>query len=150
MKKFATLLVALAAAAAAHSAFAQAKPEKVIEYRKAAFTVMAKHFTSLGDMANGKAPYDAKTAAFDGDVLAVVAGLPFTAFGPGTDKGANTKAKPGIWTDQAKFKQADDDMQTQMVKLVAAAKSGSLDQLKAAWGPTGKACKSCHDSFKEK
>ena len=152
MKKFATLLVALAAAAAAHSAFAQAKPEDAaIKYRQAAFTVMAKHFGSLGAMANGKAPYDAQTAASDADVLAVVAGLPFTAFGPGTDKGSiKTEAKPGVWTDQAKFKQADDDMQTQMVKLVAAAKSGSLDQLKAAWGPTGKTCKGCHDSFKEK
>ncbi|MDR0478785.1 MAG: cytochrome c [Burkholderiaceae bacterium] len=150
MKKFATLLVTLAVAAVTQSAFAQAKPEEAIKYRQAAFTVMAKHFHSLGAMAGGKAPFDAKAAAADADVLAVVAPLPFTAFGPGTDKGAKTEAKPGIWQDSAKFKQADDDMQAAMTKLVTAARSGSLDQIKATFGPTGKACKSCHDSFKEK
>lgn len=150
MKKLATLAVALVTAAAAHSAFAQAKPESAIKYRQAAFTVMAKHFHSLGAMASGKAPFDPKVAAADADVLAVVAGLPFTAFGPGTDKGAKTEAKPEIWKDPAKFKQADDDMQATMAKLVAAARSGSLDQIKATFGPTGKDCKACHDSFKEK
>jgi cytochrome c556 len=89
-------------------------------------------------------------AAADADVLAVVSKLPFTAFVPGTEKGANTKAKPEVWTDQAKFKQDDDDMQDAMAKLVIAARSGSLDQLKTAFGPTGKACKACHDNFREK
>ena len=150
MKKFVPVLVALAAAVTAHSAFAQAKPEDAIKYRKAAFTVMAKHFSSLGAMANGKAPYDAKVAAADADVLAAVATLPFTAFGPGTDKGAGTEAKPEVWKDAAKFKQADDAMQVEMAKLIPAARSGSLDQLKAAFGPTGKTCKGCHDDFKSK
>jgi len=151
MKKFVPVLVALAAAATAHSAFAQAKPEDAIKYRQAAFIVMAKHFGSLGAMANGKAPYDAKVAAADADVLAAVATLPFTAFGPGTDKGAiKTEAKPEVWKDADKFKQADDAMQTEMAKLIPAARSGSLDQLKAAFGPTGKTCKGCHDDFKSK
>ena len=151
MKKFVPVLVALAAAVTAHSAFAQAKPEDAIKYRQAAFTVMAKHFGSLGAMANGKAPYDAKVAAADADVLAAVATLPFTAFGPGTDKGAiKTEAKPEVWKDADKFKQADDAMQTEMAKLIPAARSGSLDQLKAAFGPTGKTCKGCHDDFKSK
>jgi len=151
MKKFATLLSALAVAAVAQSAFAQAKPEDAIKYRQAAFIVMAKHFGSLGAMANGKAPYDAAVAAADADVLAAVSHLPFTAFGPGTDKGSiKTEAKPEVWKDTAKFKQADDDMRAAMDKLIPAARSGSLDQLKAAFGPTGKTCKGCHDSFKEK
>ncbi|MDR0274002.1 MAG: cytochrome c [Burkholderiaceae bacterium] len=150
MKKFVPVLVALCAATAAHSAFAQAKPEADIKYRQAAFIVMARHFGSLGAMAEGKKPYDAKVAAADADVLAAVTALPFTAFGPGTDKGAKTEAKPEVWKDQAKFKQADDAMQVEMAKLIPAAKSGSLDQLKAAFGPTGKTCKGCHDDFKSK
>ena len=151
MKKFATLLITLAAAAATQSALAQAnKPEKDIEYRQAAFTVMAKHFGSLAAMATGKAPFDAKTADADADVLAVVAKLPFTAFGPGTDKGGNTKAKPEIWQKTADFTQDRDQMETNMGKLVTAAKSGNLDAIKAAFGPTAKSCKSCHDSFRQK
>jgi len=151
MKKLATVLVALTAAMAAHSAFAQAaKPEDAIRYRQAAFTVMAKHFSSLGAMANGKAPFDAKVAASDADVLAVVSALPFTAFGPGTDKGGNTKAKPEIWQKTADFNQDADKMKTEMAKLVTAARSGDAGAIKTAFGSTAQTCKSCHDSFREK
>jgi len=150
MKKFTTLLAVLAGAAVAQSAFAQAKPEDAIRYRQAAFTVMAKHFSSLGAMANGKAPFDAKVAADDADVLSIVDRLPFTAFGPGTDKGANTKAKPEVWQKTADFNQDADKMKTAMADLVTAARSGNLDAIKKAFGPTAKTCKSCHDGFKEK
>jgi len=152
-KKLRPVLVALAAATLAHGVFAQAtKPEDAaIKYRQAAFIVMAKHFGSLGAMASGKVAYDAKVAAADADVLSVVAALPFTAFGPGTDKGSiKTEAKPEVWKDQAKFDQAHKDMQAEMDKLIPAARSGSLDQLKTAFGATGKTCKGCHDNFKTK
>jgi cytochrome c556 len=150
MKKLVSAAIALAAAVTAHSAFAQAKPEDVIKYRKAAFVVMARHFGHLGAMAEGKVSYDAKAAADDADVLAVVPRLPFTAFDAGTDKGGDTKAKPEIWKDPAKFKQAHDNMDAEMPRLITAARSGSLDQLKAAFGPAGKTCKGCHDDFKAK
>ena len=35
-----------------------------------------------------------------------------------------------------------------MVKLQAATKTGNLDQIKAAFGPVGQACKACHDNFR--
>lgn len=38
-------------------------------------------------------------------------------------------------------------MQAAMEKLDAAAKTGNLDQIKAAVGPVGRACKACHDDF---
>jgi cytochrome c556 len=34
--------------------------------------------------------------------------------------------------------------------LLLAAKSGNLDQLKAAFGPTAQSCKACHDDFRRK
>ena len=36
-----------------------------------------------------------------------------------------------------------------MVKLAAAAKTGSLDNLKAAFGPNAGSCKACHDNFRK-
>lgn len=39
-------------------------------------------------------------------------------------------------------------MQDEVTKLAAAAKSGNLDQLKAAFGPAAGACKACHDDFR--
>lgn len=148
--KFAVSLAAAAlACAAAAPAAAQTfqKPEDAIKYRKSALTVMATHFGVLGAMANGRMPYDAGVAARSADVVAIASTLPWAGFGPGTDKG-DTRAKPEIWSEQAKFKAAGDKMQAEMAKLAAAAKTGSVDNLKAAFGPTAATCKACHDDFR--
>jgi len=148
MKKTTAALAVLAAAVApAHAQFA--KPEDAIKYRQGAFIVMGKHFRSLGDMANGKAPFDARIAAADAEVLAVVSSLPYAAFGPGTERGANTKANPQIWQKTAEFNKDADDSRAEVAKLVAAARGGSLDAIKAAFNPAAKTCKACHDSFKD-
>ena len=143
---FIGLLGGLATMLPAHAQFA--KPEDAIKYRKAGFTVMAAHFGRLGAMAQGKVPFDAKAAADNADVLAVVAKLPWSAFGEGTDKG-ETRAKPEIWKEAAKFKEAADKNQTEVAKLVTAAKTGNLDNLKSAFGPAAQTCKACHDNFRK-
>lgn len=149
MKKTVALMGLLAGMAGALPAHAQfAKTEDAIKYRKAGFTLTAAHFGRLGAMAQGKVPFDAKAAADSADVLAVVSRLPFTAFVEGSDKG-ETRAKPEIWKDAAKFKETVDKNQAEMAKLVAAAKTGNLDNLKAAFGSTAPTCKACHDVFRK-
>jgi cytochrome c556 len=125
-----------------------AKPEDAVKYRKASFTVMAAHFGRLGAMANGRAPYDAKIAAENAELATMMGKLPWAAFGEGTDKG-ETRAKPEIWKDAGKFKEASDKMQQELVKLNAAAKIGNVDALKAAFGPAAASCKACHDAFRK-
>jgi cytochrome c556 len=125
-----------------------AKPEDAIKYRKASFTVMAAHFGRLGAMANGRAAYDAKAAADNADVVATLSKLPWAAFGEGTDKG-DTRAKPEIWKEAAKYKEAADKMQAEIVKLNTAAKAGNIDALKVAFGPAAASCKACHDNFRK-
>ena len=144
----AAAIVALVAALPAVAQFA--KPEDAIEYRQSVMTVMGAHFGRLGAMVQGKVPFDAKAAAENAHVVHEMSLLPFSAFGPGTDLGHDTKAKPAIWKDPAKFQAAAKDMQQQVVKLDAAAKGGNLDAIKTAFGATAKACKSCHDDFREK
>ena len=132
------------------SASAQfAKPEDAIKYRKAALTVMGTHFSRLGAMAQGKTPFDAKQVIENEAVIEVVSKLPWSAFVEGSDKG-ETKAKPEIWKDAAKFKEAQDRFMTESLKLSAAAKSGKLEDLKTATAAVGGACKNCHDNFREK
>jgi cytochrome c556 len=130
----------------AHAQFA--KPEDAIKYRKASYTVMAAHFGRLGAMANGRVPYDAKAAAENADLVATLAKLPWSAYGEGTDKG-ETRAKPEIWKDAAKFKESADKMQAEIGKLNVAAKAGNVDALKAAFGPAAASCKACHDNFRK-
>lgn len=148
----ATSLLTAAAITLATPASAQfAKAEDAIKYRQSALTVLGAHFARLGAMANGKAPYDAAQAAADADVVLVASRLPWHAFGDGTDKGRETAARPEIWKEQAKFKERGDAMQAQVAdKLVPAARSGNLDQLKAAFGPTAQSCKACHDDFRRR
>jgi cytochrome c556 len=125
-----------------------AKAEDAVKYRKASFTVMAAHFGRLGAMANGRAPYDAKAASDNADLVLTLSKLPWAAFGEGTDKG-ETRAKPEIWKESAKYKEAVDKMQAEIGKLNVAAKAGNVDALKAAFGPAAASCKACHDNFRK-
>jgi len=143
-----TLALAVLGATLALPSQAQfAKPEDAIKYRKNALFVMGQHFGRLGAMAQGRVPYDAKVAADNAAVLETVSKLPWAAFGEGTDKG-DTRAKPEIWKEPAKFKDATDKMQAEMVKVVAAAKSGKADDLKAVFAGAAGSCKNCHDNFR--
>jgi cytochrome c556 len=149
MKFIAAWAIGAAAMSVGLSANAQfAKPEDAVKYRKSALTVMAAHFGRLGAMANGRMPFDAKAAAENAEIAAMVAKLPWAAFGEGTDKG-ETRAKPEIWKEQAKFHEASEKMVAEMGKLAVAAKTGNVDNLKAAFGPAAASCKACHDAFRK-
>ena len=150
MKKIILTLITVGASAVSFSAAAQfAKPEDAIKYRKAALTVTAAHFGRMGAMAQGKAPFDAKLAAENAEIVDSMAKLPWDAFGEGTDVG-ETKAKPEIWKQNAKFKEAAEKLQTESAKLAVAAKSGKEDAFKTAFSATAGTCKSCHDDFRAK
>jgi len=109
---------------------------------------MATHFGRVAAMANGRVPFDAKVAADNAAVAESMSKLPWAAFVEGSDKG-DTRAKPEIWSDAAKFKDANEKLQGEMTKLSAAAKTGNLDSIKAAVGAVGGSCKACHDAFQK-
>lgn len=143
------LLALLALASAALPAAAQfAKPEDAIKYRQAGMTMMAAHFGRVAGMANGRVPFDAKVAAENAELATTLSKLPYAGFGPGTEKGGETRAKAEIWLEPDKFRAAASKMQDEMVKLNAAAKAGDQAALKTAAGEVGKACKGCHDTYR--
>ena len=100
-------------------------------------------------MAQGKTAFDAKVAVENAEVVANMAKLPWAAFGEGTDVG-ETRAKPEVWKQSAKFKEAADKYQAESVKLLAAAKTGKEDAFKTAFTAAAGTCKSCHDDFRGK
>lgn len=149
MKRLSLAALILAGCATAFPAVAQfAKPEDAIKYRQGAMQVMGAHFGRLGAMANGKVAFDPKTAAENAAVVEFMSKLPFAGFVEGTDKG-ETRAKPAIWAERDKFNAGATKMQEEVAKLNVAAKSGSLDQIKSAFGAAGKACKACHDDYRK-
>ena len=151
MKFLVPLATAIAAVAITTPAAAQfAKPEDAVKYRQSALFVMSQHFARIGAMATDKAPYDAKAAVENAEVVAQMAKLPWVGFVPGTDKIGNTRAKPEVWTEQAKFKEHNEKLVGETQKLLVAARTNNLDNLKAAFKPTAAACKACHDDFRNK
>jgi cytochrome c556 len=146
MKQHIALLAFASSLLAAGGAQAQfAKPEDAIKYRQSALAVMGAHTGRLGAMVNGRVPFDAKVAQDNADVIATMAKLPWQGFGAGTEGG---KAKANIWSDAAKFKAGGDKLAADAARLEVAAKSGNLDQIKAAFGAYAGNCKTCHDEFR--
>ena len=125
-----------------------AKPEDAIKYRKAAMTLQGATFGRVAAMANGRVPFDAKVAAENIEFVAMLNKLQFSAFVEGSDKG-DTRVKPEIWTQKDKWNAAVAKSQEDVARLVAAGKTGNLDQIKAAVGSVGQSCKSCHDDFRK-
>lgn len=144
-----SLALGLALCAALPASAQFGKSEDAIKYRQGALFVMSQNFGRVAAMANGRMPFDAKVAAESAAVAAYVGRLPWAAFTPDSDLG-NTKAKPEIWSNRAKF----DDLAKQIVieldKLAVVAKAGNQDAIKSAAGAVGKACKNCHDDFRAK
>jgi cytochrome c556 len=149
MKKIATFaLAAFTIAFSAPGAAQFAKPEDAVKYRKNALFVMQQNFGRVAGMASGKIPFDAKVAADSAQVAEFVGRLPWAAFGDGTDKG-DTRAKPEIWKEKAKFNEYADKLNLEMSKLAAAAKTGNLDSIKTAVTATSGTCKTCHDAYRK-
>jgi cytochrome c556 len=148
MRLAASILVAAAGVALTASAFAQfAKPEDAIKYRQSAQFVLAQHFGRIGAMVDGKAPYDGMAAITNAEIVADMSKMPWAAFEPGTDHGAGTRAKPEVWSQPAKFKEYSQKLPVEAIKLLAAAKMGNPDMLKAAYANAAAVCKACHDTY---
>jgi cytochrome c556 len=149
MKRLTFAALALSAAAVSLPAAAQfQKPEDAVKYRQSGMFVMANHFGRIGAMVNGRAPYDAAVATQNAEIVATLAALPFAGFVEGTAGSAKGTAKADIWTKRADFDAGAKKMQEEVAKLVAAAKTNNLDNLKTAFGGVGQSCKSCHDNFR--
>ena len=130
------------------SAFAQFQnAEKAIEYRQSVMTVIGTHFGRIGAVVKGDVPYNKEDVAKNAAIVAFMSTLPWQAFGPGTEGG---KARPEVWSDNAKFKASSEKMQLAAIDLNKAAQSGDIDGIKKAFGATGATCKGCHDDFKKK
>ncbi len=148
MKRLSLLALAVAGIATTLPAAAQfQKPEDAIKYRQSAMALQGATLGQVFAMANGRVPFDAKVAAENIEIVAMLNRLQFKAFVEGSDKG-NTKAKPEIWTQKDKFAANIAKSQEDVAKLAAAGKTGNIDQIKSAAGAVGQSCKACHDEFR--
>jgi len=142
-------LVASVGAAWSVGALAQAKPEILVKQRQAAMTLQGKYFGPLAGMAQGKLPYDASVVQRNAGYLDVLDKLPWDGFDPST-RNLKSAALPALWNEPAKFKEAQERLQSEVSRLVSVSKSGDEGAVKAQIGAVGKACGNCHENFREK
>ena len=149
MKRLSLAALATAGIVVALPAAAQfQKPEDAVKYRQSAMFLQSQTFGRVAAMANGRVPFDAKVINDNIDLVATLNKLQFAAFVDGTDKAGNTRAKPEVWAQKDKWNAAVAKSQDDVAKLVAAGKTGNLDQIKSAAGAVGGSCKACHDDFR--
>lgn len=144
----AALVVAVLGLHAAPASAQFAKPEDAIKYRQSTMFLMSNHAGRLAGVVRGQRPFDAASVQADAALIETLSKLPFDAYVAGTDKGAPTRVKPEIWSNPDGFRNRAAEMQKAATALATAARGGSLEQLRPAFGELGRACKACHDDFR--
>ena len=146
--KSASAAIAALACAIALPAVAQHKPEQVIHYRQAAMTMIGWNFGALSAMVKGKTAWDAQAFALHADRIASLAPQVLEGFAKGSDKGATTDAKAGIWTHFDDFKSKYDGLLAQSKALSETAHGGNQAAMKEQFKKTAESCKDCHEKYK--
>lgn len=147
MKKV-LLGAAVLGAIVAGSVQAQVPADRSVVYRKAGFQIMANHFGRINAHIKGERNLTPAQLELSAQVVDDMAKVLFDGFIDGTDQSANTKAKPEIWKEFAKFKEGQTKLVSETGKLLVAAKSGDKAQMQAAFGGVGGSCKACHDTYR--
>ena len=123
--------------------------ERAQEYRQGVMNVFSWNMKAMGDMMKGKTPYDAAAFAQHADDLAKATTLDLLPGFPEDSDSGETDARPEIWLNFEDFTQKLEELRTNAQALSKAANSGDKEAMGAALGKTGKACKACHDDYKE-
>jgi cytochrome c556 len=135
--------VALAAMLCMTASASQAGP---IEDRQELMKAQGQSMKILGEMAQGKSPFDAAVVKEHGEAMAARFEQAKALFVPGTEQGPpETYAKPEVFSDAPGFSAAADQA-IEASRAVAAVTAEA--QLGEAVGTLGGACKNCHDKYR--
>jgi cytochrome c556 len=146
MRKFATAAVLATVLAGIGAAQAADDPSAVLEYRKHVMGILAGSISAISQILDGKISYSQHVAGH-AKALNAAAGMVLEMF-PAGSVTPDSRAKPEIWTDWAKFEQYGKALQANSAKLVAAAEGGDMAAIGEAVEEVGDACGGCHKQFR--
>lgn len=119
-----------------------------IKYRKAVMTSVKGHMGGivgiLKNMTGNKA-----NLQIHADGMVTLSNITASLFPAGSDFGETT-VLPVVWEKPAEFAAAVKQFQDAAKGMAAAAKTGDMAQVGAAFDPLAKSCKNCHENFREK
>lgn len=124
--------------------------KKANHIRHSVFALLGANMGTLGGMAKGKIPFDAKVVERNATRINQLSFM--IADYTRTDTSAykvKTEALPKVWKEREAFEKRIDDLTSASAKLVKVSTSGDESAIKAAIGGVGKTCGGCHDNFKE-
>ena len=149
-KRMTWVLVVAVVGLLAGAAFAQfAKTEDAVKYRQSVMSVIGTHFSRMGAVVKGEAPYNKEAFEKNAVLVDSLYRLPLDAFmTPGSDKGSGMKAD--ALTQKDKFTQMHNTTEAELAKLAVVAKGGDLNAIKPQFGAAGASCKACHDAYRNK
>jgi cytochrome c556 len=149
----AAALVAVSAVAASQAvtkAASQADATKAIEARQAIFKQIKDLNDPIAPMLrpNGPAVDAALVAANSAKIAELAAKIPAAYLVDTRGFTGKTRAVDGIWNSQADFKSKADALVAAANAAVEAGKKGDAAATKTALQVMGRACGSCHDTFR--
>ena len=115
-----------------------------------AMRIVIRNIGPMGRMVKGETPYDQATFARHAKDLAAAAQLDLPAgFPEDSNEGDDTSARSDIWMDWENFLEKYEALKKASSELAQTAAGGNLEAVKPKFSALGKACKSCHDAFKD-
>lgn len=125
--------------------------QKVVDARVSHYKEIGKSAKAIRDEL-GKAQPDLSSVKSNAAVIEALARQIPSWFpaGTGQQSGVKTEALPQIWQQAPIFRQRASGLAGAAHQIAAQAASGNLVATRAAAGDLGNACKSCHDTFREK
>ena len=128
------------------SAFAQS--EGIIKYRKNVMKSTGGHMGAIADILKNGLPLTAHIVDHARSINQNNK-MTLAMFPKGSGLG-DTKAKPAIWGNWAKFESAVNASIHESAKLVKVAESGDMAAFAKQVRATGKTCRGCHKTFRER
>ena len=146
------LTIGFSVAAIAGVAFAQAKPEDMIKFRKAGYAFMGWNMGKIkGMVIDNPASFNKDQVTAAANVVAATANSGMGAlFGAGTEQDVGdqkTKVKPEFFQRPDRVKELASAYIKEANELQKIAATGDIDAIKAQFGKVGASCKACHDEF---
>ncbi|MCK9282755.1 MAG: cytochrome c [Rhodocyclaceae bacterium] len=126
------------------------KPEDQIRFRKAGYSFMAWNMGRI--KSNLESGYNKDEVVKSAAAVAAVSNSGLIAlFGPGTEHDigeTKTRVKAEFFQQQDKVKELATAFNKEANELARVVTVGDVGAVKAQFGKTGEACKSCHDKFR--
>ena len=125
-----------------------ADEQHAISYRKATMAALGAHTKATVALIKGEVSYGGHLARHTAGI-ASIGRMIGDLFPEGSDFG-DTRALPAIWEKPDQFTQAVQALRSASAAMADAGKGGDMQAVRAALGGLGKACKGCHEKFREK